>query len=149
MKTKLLHTLSILIVCTNYTFCQNAECDTIYSIDLDKQPAYGNSSTDLLRLFNDELLEIILDNFTDVFPPTSFKMILIINKQDEVESISSIRGNYSEKTKEAILRKLKDVAEYETYKNRAVDELSEVEKQFISSIENANKQIKSINTKKK
>ncbi len=45
----------------------------------------------------------------------------------------------------------KALAEYEAYKNKANDELSEVEKQFIASIEQAHKQLKAVNktTKKK
>lgn len=38
----------------------------------------------------------------------------------------------------------KALAEYETYKNKSDDELSEVEKQFIASIEQANKKLKEI-----
>lgn len=106
----LLHIFSLLTLCTNYnTFAQTSSCDTIYSIDLDKQPTYGNNDIDALRLFNDELLEIITDNYEGDFPPTSFRIVLIINSQDEVESISKIQGNYSEKAKEIILEKLKDL----------------------------------------
>jgi hypothetical protein len=39
----------------------------------------------------------------------------------------------------------KALAEYEAYKNKANDELSEVEKQFIASIEQAHKQLKAAN----
>lgn len=39
----------------------------------------------------------------------------------------------------------KALAEYEAYKNKANDELSEVEKQFIASIEQAHKQLKAVN----
>ncbi len=42
----------------------------------------------------------------------------------------------------ADLAQKKALAEYETYKTKAIDELSEVEKQFIASIENANKKLK-------
>lgn len=49
----------------------------------------------------------------------------------------------------AELAQKKAFTEYETYKDKSVDELSEVERQFIKSIENANKQLKSINIKKK
>ncbi len=49
----------------------------------------------------------------------------------------------------AELAQQKALAEYNTYKNKSVDELSEVEKQFIASIENANKQLKNANKKKK
>lgn len=49
----------------------------------------------------------------------------------------------------AELAQKKAIGEYETYKNKALDELSEVEKQFIASIEKANKQLKSIKIKKK
>ncbi len=47
------------------------------------------------------------------------------------------------------LAQKKALTEYETYKAKAIDELSEVEKQFIASIENANKQLKAINKTKK
>jgi hypothetical protein len=49
----------------------------------------------------------------------------------------------------ADLAQKKALTEYETYKAKAIDELSEVEKQFIASIENANKQLKAINKTKK
>lgn len=49
----------------------------------------------------------------------------------------------------AELAQRKAIAEYETYKNKSEIELSEVEKQFIASIENANKELKAINKKKK
>jgi hypothetical protein len=39
----------------------------------------------------------------------------------------------------------KALEEYEAYKNKANDELSEVEKQFIASIEQAHKQLKAAN----
>ena len=48
----------------------------------------------------------------------------------------------------ADLAQKKALTEYETYKAKAIDELSEVEKQFIASIENANKQLKAINKTK-
>jgi len=47
----------------------------------------------------------------------------------------------------ADLAQKKAFAEYETYKTKAIDELSEVEKQFIISIENANKELKTIKKK--
>jgi hypothetical protein len=43
----------------------------------------------------------------------------------------------------------KALAEYEAYKNKSVDELSEVEKQFIASIEQANKELKALKPKNK
>jgi hypothetical protein len=43
----------------------------------------------------------------------------------------------------------KALAEYEAYKNKSVDELSEVEKQFIDSIEQANKELKALKPKNK
>jgi hypothetical protein len=51
----------------------------------------------------------------------------------------------------AELAKRKALAEYEAYKKKTDDELSEVEKQFIASIEQANKKLKGLNpqTKKK
>jgi hypothetical protein len=49
----------------------------------------------------------------------------------------------------AELAQKKAIAEYESYKNKSEIELSEVEKQFIASIENANKELKAINNKKK
>ncbi len=49
----------------------------------------------------------------------------------------------------ADLAQRKALAEYESYKKKADDELSEVEKQFIASIEQANKKLKSLNPKSK
>ncbi len=49
----------------------------------------------------------------------------------------------------AELAQKKALAEYDNYKSKSADELSEVEKQFIASIENANKQLKTVNKKKK
>ncbi len=49
----------------------------------------------------------------------------------------------------AELAQQKALAEYHSYKSKSADELSEVEKQFIASIENANKELKSRNQKKK
>ncbi len=43
----------------------------------------------------------------------------------------------------------KALAEYEAYKKKPEDELSEVEKQFIASIEQANKKLKALNPKSK
>jgi hypothetical protein len=43
----------------------------------------------------------------------------------------------------------KALEEYETYKGKPEDELSEVEKQFIESIEKANKELKNLKSKKK
>ncbi len=48
----------------------------------------------------------------------------------------------------AELAKKKANAEYELYKRKADDELSEVEKQFLASIEEANKKIKQIKPKR-
>ena len=39
---------------------------------------------------------------------------------------------------------LKALAEYETYKNKSNDELSELEKQFIASIEQVHKELKGV-----
>lgn len=41
----------------------------------------------------------------------------------------------------------KALAEYETYKKKSDEELSEVEKQFIASIEQANNKLKTLNPK--
>ena len=49
----------------------------------------------------------------------------------------------------AELAKKKAEAEYELYKKKSADELSEVEKQFIASIEQANKKLKTLKPKKK
>jgi hypothetical protein len=49
----------------------------------------------------------------------------------------------------AELAKKKAEAEYELYQMKSADELSEVEKQFIASIEQANKKLKSLKPKKK
>ena len=48
----------------------------------------------------------------------------------------------------AELAKKKAIAEYELYKKKSDDELSEVEKQFIASIEQANKKLKQVKPKK-
>ncbi len=49
----------------------------------------------------------------------------------------------------AELAQQKALAEYETYKSKSVDELSEVEKQFIASIEQADKKLKALKPKNK
>ncbi len=49
----------------------------------------------------------------------------------------------------AELAKKKAEAEYELYKKKSADELSEVDKQFIASIEQANKKLKSLKSNKK
>jgi hypothetical protein len=49
----------------------------------------------------------------------------------------------------AELAQKKAIAEYETYKSKSEIELSEVEKQFLASIENANKELKAIKNNKK
>jgi len=49
----------------------------------------------------------------------------------------------------AVLAQKKAMAEYELYKQKSADELSEVEKQFIESIEQANKKLKALKSKKK
>ncbi len=49
----------------------------------------------------------------------------------------------------AELAQKKALAEYDTYKGKSGDELSEVEKQFIESIEKAGKQLKTISKKEK
>ena len=49
----------------------------------------------------------------------------------------------------AELAKQKALAEYDSYKRKSVEELSEVEKQFIASIEAVNKQLKKKSKKKK
>jgi len=41
------------------------------------------------------------------------------------------------------------LTEYETYKSKTGIELSDVEKQFIASIEQANKKLKALKTEKK
>ncbi|MBK9292469.1 MAG: virulence RhuM family protein [Bacteroidetes bacterium] len=48
----------------------------------------------------------------------------------------------------AELAQRKALAEYETYKSKSENELSEVEKQFIASIEQANKKLKALKPKK-
>jgi hypothetical protein len=49
----------------------------------------------------------------------------------------------------AELAQQKALIEYETYKSRSENELSEVEKQFIASIEQANKKLKALKQKNK
>lgn len=47
----------------------------------------------------------------------------------------------------AELAQRKALTEYETYKSKPQDELSEVEKQFLASIEQAEKQVRKIKKK--
>lgn len=63
-----------------------------------------------------------------------------MSRQDILTNAGTISADLAQK---------KALAEYETYQTKAIDELSEVEKQFIASIENANKQLKDINKTKK
>jgi hypothetical protein len=49
----------------------------------------------------------------------------------------------------AELAQRKALTEYEAYKKKTDDELSEVEKQFIASIEQANKKLKALKPKTK
>lgn len=49
----------------------------------------------------------------------------------------------------AEIAQLKALAEYEAYKSKSKDELSEVEKQFIASIEQADKKLKALKQKNK
>jgi len=69
----------------------------------------------------------VLDGFTKM------------SRQDILTNAGKISAEIAQK---------KALAEYETYKTKAIDELSEVEKQFIACIENANKQLKAINQTK-
>jgi hypothetical protein len=48
----------------------------------------------------------------------------------------------------AELAQQKAMAEYELYRKKSDDELSEVEKQFIASIEEANKKLKALKPEK-
>jgi hypothetical protein len=70
----------------------------------------------------------VLDGFTKM------------SRQDILTNAGKISAEIAQK---------KALAEYETYKTKAIDELSEVEKQFIACIENANKQLKAISKNKK
>ena len=69
----------------------------------------------------------VLDGFTKM------------SRQDILTNAGKISAEIAQK---------KALAEYETYKTKAIDELSEVEKQFIACIENANNQLKAINQTK-
>lgn len=88
-------------------FGQIELCDTLCEFP-DKEARFKDSGADVSQFFNDSLLELIYNPNLDDFPPTSFKMILVINEKDEVESIVEIKGDYSEETKNKILKKLKD-----------------------------------------
>ena len=95
------------ILISTGAFGQTQACDTLYEFP-DKEASFKDSGTDLLYFFNDQLLELIHDTSSDDFPPTSFRMILVINDRDEVESIARIQGDYSEETKNKILEKLQN-----------------------------------------
>ena len=56
-----------------------------------------------------------------------------MSRQDILDNAGTISADLAQK---------KALTEYETYKTNAIDELSEVEKQFIVSIENASKKLK-------
>jgi hypothetical protein len=87
--------------------CQTEKCDTIYESP-EKEASFKNGGHDLLQFFNNNFIQFIYEDNPDNLPPTSFKMILIINDNDEVERIDNIRGDYSEKTKKQILEILKN-----------------------------------------
>lgn len=102
--------LSILISVTfffivNSSYGQSKVCDKLYNFP-DTEASFKENGTDLLRFFNENILELIYDSNSEVLPPTSFKMIIIINDKDEVESIEAIKGDYSEELKDEILKKL-------------------------------------------
>lgn len=63
-----------------------------------------------------------------------------MSRQDILTNAGTISAELAQK---------KALAEYESYQTKVIDELSEVEKQFIVSIENANKELKAINKTKK
>jgi hypothetical protein len=84
------------------------ECDTIYSNNLDKEPTFKKNASDMLQFFNDSILELIYDSTSADHPPTSFKMIIIINDKNEVERIAEVHGIYSEEIKMEILKRLKN-----------------------------------------
>jgi hypothetical protein len=86
---------------------QTVQCDTLHEFP-EKAATFKESGFEALQFFNENLLEIICNSTSSDFPPTSFKMILVINDKDEVESISEIRGDYSEETKNKILERLKN-----------------------------------------
>ena len=87
--------------------CQTESCDTLYEYP-DRNATFKENGTDVLNFFNDNILGLIYDFDSDDFPPTSFKMILIINERDEVESIHEIRGYFSEEIKNKILQRLRE-----------------------------------------
>ncbi|MCH2225071.1 MAG: hypothetical protein MK066_09915 [Crocinitomicaceae bacterium] len=95
--------ITTLFLIVNYSLGQT-KCDTLYDFP-DKEASFKNDWSDLLIFFNDNILELI--STTNGLPPTSFKMTLIINDNNEVESIYEILGDYSEKSKNQILETLK------------------------------------------
>ena len=88
-----------IISLVNSTYGQVKKCDSLSNELLDVDPSFKNNGTDVLQFFNDKILKIISENYQEDFPPTSFKMVLIINDQDAVESIDQIRGEYSDEMK--------------------------------------------------
>lgn len=85
---------------------QTELCDTVYDYP-EKEATFKDGPRDILHLFNENLLEIIYTSIPSDLPPTSFKMVLIINDNDEIESIEKIQGDYSAETKNKILETLK------------------------------------------
>lgn len=96
------------VIVSFHSHGQIISCDTIYTRELSKDPTFKNNKTDIFKLFNNELFEIIQEDFTDEYPPESFRMNIVINENDEVISISMLVGNYSDKIKEKLLNKLQE-----------------------------------------
>jgi hypothetical protein len=114
------HKLSILLLtCAFLSFVSSAQselCDTIHEYP-EIQASFGKEKREVFDFFYDNILEIIYDPDSGEYPPTSFKMKLIVNDQDEVVSISKIHGDYSEAVKQQIL----EVLQKEEWKSGTVN----------------------------
>lgn len=66
-----------------------------------------------------------------------------LQPESTVRKFRTVRTEGNRQVERKIAQR-KALAEYEAYKNKANDELSEVEKQFIASIEQAHKKLKAV-----
>lgn len=106
----------LVVMLTGGVIAQNDYCDSLYeSVQLDEYPTYGINDADLLKLFNEDLLPIIMEAHSEE-PPTSFRMKLVINGNDEVVAISEIRGEYPEEVQAKLLAKLKERGDWKSGK---------------------------------
>ena len=71
-----------------------------------------------------------------------------LQPESTVRKFRTVRTEGNRQVEREIAQR-KALAEYEAYKNKANDELSEVEKQFIASIEQTHKQLKAASKKTK